>query len=188
MNDRHEIELILESLSNPKTRVYVTQDNIAMHSSRMVVETPIPPEDSFDSSSSVSSVSPLPKGKLSFPRNRRENDPVLLYHHINGLVLNINSIIKDDYFPGSRNTLLVPQLDGAPNFRVSRFIDRVFGVGIPMINGVANTVEYIQKTYGSNNIVGEGSECEIDMGEFERRTDYLYQREAVFPSKRFGYD
>ena len=153
MNDRHEIELILESLNNPKTRVYVTKDNMDMLSSRMVVETPIPPEDS------VSVSPPLPDGELSLDRKRRENDPVLMYHHINGLVLNINSIIKDDYFPGSRNTLLVPQLDGAPNFRVSRFIDRVFGVGIPMINGVANTVDYIQKTYGSNNIVGKEGEC-----------------------------
>ena len=160
MNDRHEIELILESLNNPKTRVYVTKDNMDMLSSRMVVETPIPPEDSASASP------PLPDGELSLDRKRRENDPVLMYHHINGLVLNINSIIKDDYFPGSRNTLLVPQLDGAPNFRVSRFIDRVFGVGIPMIgvgipmiNGVANTVDYIQKTYGSNNIVGKEGEC-----------------------------
>lgn len=30
-----------------------------------------------------------------------------VYRHINGLVLNFNSIIKDDYFPGSRNTSLV---------------------------------------------------------------------------------
>lgn len=168
MNDRQEIELILESLNNPKTRVYVTKDNMDMLSSRMVVETPIPPEDS------ASSPSPLEEGELSLTRKGRENDPVLLYHHINGLVLNINSIIKDDYFPGSRNTLLVPQLDGAPNFRVSRFIDQVFGEGIPMINGVANTVDYIQKTYGSNNVVGEEGGCELDVGESARRADYLH--------------
>ena len=52
----------------------------------------------------------------------------------------------------------VPQLDGAPNFRVSGFTSQVFGVGIPMVNGVVNTVEYIQSTYGKNNIV-----CLIDM-------------------------
>lgn len=33
-----------------------------------------------------------------------------VYRHINGLVLNLNSIIKDDYFPGSRNTHLVDKL------------------------------------------------------------------------------
>mgnify|MGYP007005307242 CR=1 FL=1 len=48
----------------------------------------------------------------------------------------------------------MPQLDGAPNFRVSGFMDRVFGEGIPMISGVVNTVEYIKSTYGRRNIVG----------------------------------
>lgn len=96
-------------------------------------------------------------------RNSLENETPFIYRHINGLVLNLTSIIKDDYFPGSRNIhlvfdislfdLQVPQLDGAPNFRVSGFTNRVFGVAIPMVNGVVNTVEYIQSTYGKNNIV-----------------------------------
>ena len=36
---------------------------------------------------------------------------------------------------------------------MSGFTSQVFGVGIPMVNGVVNTVEYIQSTYGKNNIV-----------------------------------
>ena len=32
-----------------------------------------------------------------------------VYKHINGLVLNLRSIIKDDYFPGSRNVHLVEE-------------------------------------------------------------------------------
>lgn len=47
--------------------------------------TPLPPEG-------VSSINP----SHSF-----------VYKHINGLVLNLSSIIKDDYFPGSRNVHLV---------------------------------------------------------------------------------
>lgn len=142
MRDRPEIERILNSFSNPKTRIFLTQNNINELASGPVIETPIP--ENYDSPD-------YPAEACSPPHN--EEETTFVYRHINGLVLNINSIIKDDYFPGSRNTLLVPQLEGAPNFRVSRFTDRVFGLAIPMINGVSNTVEYIQKTYGSNNIV-----------------------------------
>ena len=142
MQDRPEIERILNSFNNPKTRIFLTQNNINELASGPVIETPIP--ENYDSPD-------YPAEVYSPPHN--EEETTFVYRHINGLVLNINSIIKDDYFPGSRNTLLVPQLEGAPNFRVSRFTDRVFGVAIPMINGVSNTVEYIQKTYGSNNIV-----------------------------------
>lgn len=49
----------------------------------------------------------------------------------------------------------MPQLEGAPNFRVSGFVNRVFGEAIPMVNGILNTVEYISKTYGKRNIVRE---------------------------------
>lgn len=49
----------------------------------------------------------------------------------------------------------MPQLEGAPNFRVSGFVNRVFGEAIPMVNGILNTVEYICKTYGKRNIVRE---------------------------------
>lgn len=142
MQERPEIERILNSFNNPKTRIFLTQNNINELASGPVIETPIP--ENYDSPD-------YPAEVYSPPHN--EEETTFVYRHINGLVLNINSIIKDDYFPGSRNTLLVPQLEGAPNFRVSRFTDRVFGVAIPMINGVSNTVEYIQKTYGSNNIV-----------------------------------
>ena len=142
MQERPEIERILNSFNNPKTRIFLTQNNINELASGPVIETPIP--ENYDSPD-------YPAEVYSPPHN--EEETTFMYRHINGLVLNINSIIKDDYFPGSRNTLLVPQLEGAPNFRVSRFTDRVFGVAIPMINGVSNTVEYIQKTYGSNNIV-----------------------------------
>ena len=142
MQDRPEIERILNSFNNPKTRIFLTQNNINELASGPVIETPIP--ENYDSPD-------YPAEVYSPPHN--EEETTFVYRHINGLVLNINSIIKDDYFPGSRNTLLVPQHEGAPNFRVSRFTDRVFGVAIPMINGVSNTVEYIQKTYGSNNIV-----------------------------------
>lgn len=96
-------------------------------------------------------------------KTRPQEMTPFVYRHINGLVLNLNSIIKDDYFPGSRNTHLVgeskqfnqqePQLEGAPNFRVSRFTNQVFGVGIPMIHGIENTVDYVQTTFGKTNIV-----------------------------------
>ena len=34
-------------------------------------------------------------------------------------------------------------------------MNRVFGEGIPMVNGILNTVDYINKTYGKRNIVRE---------------------------------
>ena len=40
-------------------------------------------------------------------KTRPQEMTPFVYRHINGLVLNLNSIIKDDYFPGSRNTHLV---------------------------------------------------------------------------------
>lgn len=43
-------------------------------------------------------------------QTRLQEAAPFVYRHINGLVLNLNSIIKDDYFPGSRNTHLVGQL------------------------------------------------------------------------------
>ena len=37
---------------------------------------------------------------------------------------------------------------------MSGFTDQVFGVAIPMINGIENTVNYIQDHYGKDSIVG----------------------------------
>ena len=95
LGGRPEIELILNSLNNPKTVIFTTPTHFGYDSSISCINTPIPNSD--ENSDALSSNAKISKDKThSF-----------VYKHINGLVLNLNSIIKDDYFPGSRNVYLV---------------------------------------------------------------------------------
>ena len=76
LEQRPEIQVIIDSLDSPTTKVFAVKTPYNRANQTLLVH---------PTSSSVPFV----------------------YKHINGLVLNLNSIIKDDYFPGSRNTPLV---------------------------------------------------------------------------------
>lgn len=76
LEQRPEIQVIIDSLDSPTTKVFAVKTPYNRANQTLLVH---------PTSSSVPFV----------------------YKHINGLVLNLNSIIKDDYFPGSRNTHLV---------------------------------------------------------------------------------
>lgn len=102
MKSRPEICSILLSLNNSSTKVFATSTSLCETSSIPCVATPIIGEDMESTQEKVDKTK-----EIINARNSLENETPFIYRHINGLVLNFNSIIKDDYFPGSRNIHLV---------------------------------------------------------------------------------
>ena len=101
LQSRPEIRSIVESLGSSDTRVFVAATNFNDDVGHPYVETPLAPAELESEGSSSEALSAL-----------EAKAPSLVYKHINGLVLNLNSIIKDDYFPGSRNIHLVAACGG----------------------------------------------------------------------------
>lgn len=66
------------------------------------MNTPITGEDMESTQEKIDKTKEIITSRYSL-----ENETPFIYRHINGLVLNLTSIIKDDYFPGSRNIHLV---------------------------------------------------------------------------------
>ena len=95
LGGRPEIELILNSLNNPKTVIFTSPTHFGYDSSISCINTPMPNSDENENA---------PSSDAKAPKDKTQS---FVYKHINGLVLNLNSIIKDDYFPGSRNVHLV---------------------------------------------------------------------------------
>ncbi|KAL3652986.1 hypothetical protein CASFOL_002667 [Castilleja foliolosa] len=59
-----------------------------------------------------------------------------------GSVLGKKTILKSDHFPGCHNKLLLPHVDGAPNYRKASSLP-VHGVAIPTIDGIQNVLKHI---------------------------------------------
>ncbi|CAM8934542.1 unnamed protein product [Rhodiola kirilowii] len=59
-----------------------------------------------------------------------------------GSVLGKQTILKSDHFPGCQNKRLMPQIDGAPNYRQAESL-HVHGVAIPTTEGIRNVLNYI---------------------------------------------
>lgn len=101
MKNRPEISNILFSLNSATTKVFAST-NINDTSVVPWVDSPIVGEDMESTQEKMDKTK-----EIITARNSLENETPFIYRHINGLVLNLNSIIKDDYFPGSRNIHLV---------------------------------------------------------------------------------
>lgn len=59
-----------------------------------------------------------------------------------GDVLGRNTIMKSDHFPGCQNKLLVPAIEGSPNFRKVEGLP-VYGVAIPTLDGLKRLLRYL---------------------------------------------
>ncbi|XP_058738433.1 uncharacterized protein LOC131610490 [Vicia villosa] len=59
-----------------------------------------------------------------------------------GSVLGKKTILKSDHFPGCQNKLLMPQIEGAPNYRQAESL-HVHGVAIPTVDGIRNVLNHI---------------------------------------------
>lgn len=90
---RPEIRNILDSLTHPSTKVFASPSTFNESDCSL---------DEEEIRLTAEKTREILSSRDSF-----ENETPFVYRHINGLVLNLNSIIKDDYFPGSRNIHLV---------------------------------------------------------------------------------
>ena len=98
IENRPEIRNILNSLNHPSTKVFASPSTFN--------ESPMNPEEVSLEDDEITLTAEKTK-EILISRDSFENETPFIYRHINGLVLNLNSIIKDDYFPGSRNIHLV---------------------------------------------------------------------------------
>ncbi|KAJ6803183.1 paladin [Iris pallida] len=80
-----------------------------------------------------------PKKKMSSPSSF---EPEHVMNYRGGSVLGKKTILKSDHFPGCQNKRLLPQIDGAPNYRQAGSL-RVHGVAIPTIDGIRNVLNHI---------------------------------------------
>eukprot|EP01119_Soliformovum_irregulare_P014208 TRINITY_DN3878_c0_g1_i1.p1 TRINITY_DN3878_c0_g1~~TRINITY_DN3878_c0_g1_i1.p1 ORF type:complete len:1108 (-),score=338.31 TRINITY_DN3878_c0_g1_i1:397-3720(-) len=62
-----------------------------------------------------------------------------------GDVMGVNTILKSDHFPGCQRMSLLPHIPGAPNYRQVQGLC-VYGVAIPTIEGMKNTINHLLKT------------------------------------------
>ncbi|EPS58742.1 hypothetical protein M569_16071, partial [Genlisea aurea] len=69
-------------------------------------------------------------------------EPDQVIRHRGGSVLGKKTILKSDHFPGCHNKRLVPNVDGAPNYRKATSWP-VHGVAIATIDGIRNVLDHI---------------------------------------------
>nr|XP_027099730.1 paladin-like isoform X1 [Coffea arabica] len=70
-------------------------------------------------------------------------EPEQVMKQRDGSVLGKKTILKSDHFPGCQNKRLIPQIDGAPNYRKADLL-HVHGVAIPTIHGIRNVLDHIR--------------------------------------------
>jgi len=68
-----------------------------------------------------------------------------------GDVMGVNTILKSDHFPGCQRMSLLPHITGAPNYRQVDGLC-VYGVAIPTIEGMKNTIGHLLKTSNTETI------------------------------------
>ncbi|KAF3794398.1 Paladin protein [Nymphaea thermarum] len=71
-----------------------------------------------------------------------QREPERVMNHRGGSVLGRKTILKSDHFPGCQNYRLMPQIEGAPNYRQAGS-SHVHGVAIPTIDGIHNVLDHI---------------------------------------------
>jgi hypothetical protein len=67
-----------------------------------------------------------------------------------GNVLGPFSILKEDNFPGMRSGKVDQIIEGAPNFRQMGGGLRIYGLGMPTVDGVLGVLKMVSKSHGSS--------------------------------------
>jgi protein-tyrosine phosphatase len=63
-----------------------------------------------------------------------------------GEVLGVNTVLKNDHFPGCQRMNMKVMIEGAPNFRKienEALYGKVYGVAIPTVTGIENVLHYL---------------------------------------------
>ncbi|GMH33294.1 hypothetical protein BSKO_01128 [Bryopsis sp. KO-2023] len=69
-----------------------------------------------------------------------------------GSVLIQNTILKADHFPGCQNKKLIPNIDGAPNFRQVEDLP-VYGVAVPTVVGLRIVLDIVGADRGQRKVL-----------------------------------